>query len=243
MTDNQKNAKRFSSLAAAVIASVRAAAGDYTGVAVQGVKHAKQIIIIAAAALFVLFLPLLMLTLSLLSIVSLSASTGGTSAGEYENVVTTTGLIGFIERHEGFSPSGMRGVDHQNVTIGYGHVDDTGQFSGKTITAKQADALLKSDLPAYEISVNKEFADTKLTQYQHDALVDFAYGLGPYIWPKVPRFVRDVKSGASQTALFDDFIACDFCNGAESKGLYNRRYDDWRLFVYGNYNCKKADGV
>ena len=217
-----------------------------TGVAVHGVKHAKQIVIIAAISFFVLFLPLFMFLFSASSLLVLSASTDSTAtggAGEYENVVTTAGLIGFIERHEGFAPTGMRGIDSQNVTIGYGHVDYTGEYTGKTITAQQADALLKSDLPAYEASVNKEFADTKLTQYQHDALVDFAFGLGQYIWPKVPRLVNDIKSGASKTVLYDDFIACDFCNGAESKGLYNRRYDDWRLFVYGNYNCDKADGV
>jgi lysozyme len=151
------------------------------------------------------------------------------------NVVTSTGLLGFIERHEGFAATGYRGADYQNVTIGYGHVVEPGE-NLTSLTPQQADTLLKNDLAIYEVSVNKEFADTKLTQFQHDALVDFAYGLGPYIWPKASRLVNDIKSGASADVLKSDFTAWNMCNGNSVIGLYNRRYDDWKLFCYGDYN-------
>lgn len=95
-------------------------------------------------------------------------------------LTTSSGLIGFIENHEGFSPTAYRGVDSWNLTIGYGHVivDGDGLSASSVLTQQQAEDLLKKDLTLYEQSVDREFAGRGLSQSRHDALVDLAYGLG-----------------------------------------------------------------
>lgn len=157
------------------------------------------------------------------------------SGGTDSTVYTSNGLIGFIERHEGFSATEYRGADLQNLTIGYGHVDYSGQYYGATLTPKEADDLLRSDLLTYELSVSNEFNGVTLEQYQRDALVDFAYNLGANIWPKASKLVGDVKSGASSDVLKSDFVSWDVCNGNTLKGLYSRRYDEWMLYCCGDY--------
>lgn len=151
-------------------------------------------------------------------------------------VVTSIGLLGYIERHEGFYAKAYRGEDSQNLTIGYGHVIFEGDTLDDTtvLTPQQAEDLLKSDLKKCEQSVNKEFTGVILSQPQHDALVDFAFNLGPYIWYNC-KLAADIKNGASPDVLLNDFIAYDHCNGVELAGLKTRRYDEWKLFCYGDY--------
>jgi lysozyme len=147
----------------------------------------------------------------------------------------TDTLLSFIEAHEGYSPVAYRGADSQNLTIGYGHVIQTGE-GYENLTQKQAADLLQSDLSSSVASVNKEFAGTKLTQNQSDSLVSFAYNLGDNIWSSASKLVGDVKSGASADTLKADFTQFDHCNGQELQGLYNRRVDEWSLFTSGTYN-------
>jgi lysozyme len=65
-------------------------------------------------------------------------------------------------------------------TIGYGHtktVTKTDVARGKTITAAEAERLLKVDLAVYEAGVAK-LVKVPLTDDQYGALVSFAYNLG-----------------------------------------------------------------
>lgn len=149
--------------------------------------------------------------------------------------MTSEGLTGFIERHEGFSSTVYHGTDYWNSTIGYGHLVENGESFVQPMTAAEADKLLRQDLIKYENSVNKEFKGTPLAQWQHDALVDFSYNLGAYIWPKAKKLVKDVKSGASDDTLLIDFTAFDTVKGEFCRGLYKRRCDEWRLYCNGDY--------
>lgn len=153
-------------------------------------------------------------------------------------LTTSSGLIGFIENHEGFSPTAYRGVDSWNLTIGYGHVivDGDGLSSSSVLTQPQAEDLLKKDLTIYEQSVDREFAGYSLTQSRHDALVDLAYGLGAWCWSEVPDLVTDVKSNAPSNQIKTDFLATDHVGDEEVQGLKARRYDEWVLYETGNYN-------
>lgn len=142
----------------------------------------------------------------------------------------TDNVVNFISQHEGYAATAYRGVDYWNRTIGYGHVITEGE-NLTYLTQQQATDLLKSDLTSYAASVDKEFSDTKLTSNQRDSLISFCYGLGTNIWSKVPKLVSDIKSGASDDVLRTDFTNCDHCGGKEVRGLYNRRLDEWKLFV------------
>lgn len=65
-------------------------------------------------------------------------------------------------------------------TIGYGHT--AGVHSGMTITQAQADAYLQQDIAKFEGYVNNPAyvpITTNLNQNQFDALVSFAFNLGP----------------------------------------------------------------
>lgn len=155
-----------------------------------------------------------------------AAGSPASSCGEMR--ISDTGLQ-FVAEHEGYSATAYRGVDTQNLTIGYGHVLQP-EETYSDLTQPQAMGLLKSDLSTYEDAVNREFSGTKLTQNQFDALVSFSYNLGANIWSKAPQFTSDVKNGASADVLKADFERISYCNGHQVQGLVNRRLDEFRLF-------------
>ncbi|MDR3551882.1 MAG: lysozyme, partial [Clostridia bacterium] len=161
-----------------------------------------------------------------------SASVG--TAGEASGMKASDNLVSFIANHEGYSATPYRGIDYQNETIGYGHVIKSGE-NLDNLSQSDALQLLKSDIKPCVDSVNREFAGVKLTQPQFDSLVSFSYALGTNVWKNVPTLTSDIKAGASAETLKQDFAACDHCNGVEVKGLLNRRMDEWKMFVSGEY--------
>lgn len=146
----------------------------------------------------------------------------------------SSGLVKFVESHEGFSSVPYNGQDYWNSTVGYGHVIQPGENIGYL---SQADAqnLLTKDLEPCVESVNKEFSGTGLSQNQFDALVSLSYNLGTNVWDKAPKLTADIKSHASADAIQSDFLALDHVGGSVSQGLYNRRSDEFRMFESGQY--------
>lgn len=179
---------------------------------------------------------------------SATSSSGGVgtsviSAGTTNNGMgVSDSLIKFIESWEGFvaSPDSAdaHGVDYWNTTVGYGHVMGDGDDSGIVfpLTPATAEDLLKRDLSMFYIpSVQKEFGDVQLKQNQFDALVNFAYGWGAYIWSKAPTLVNDIKSGAAPDKIQSDFEAFDHCGGQYCYGLLRRLTALAEMFNSGQY--------
>lgn len=142
-------------------------------------------------------------------------------------------LIGFLEKYEGYSATPYRGVDSQNLTIGFGHVIQPGE-SYTYLTKTEAEQLFANDLSRYIESVQKEFKGTNLDQNQFDALVSLCYNLGPNIWSKI-SLDDDIKNGASLDVIEADFEKLDHVGNKEIPGLLKRRKAEFQVFAYGIY--------
>lgn len=91
---------------------------------------------------------------------------------------TSQNGIDFIKSHEGLRLTQY--LDQAGLpTIGYGHLikPNEGFYLGRTITAEQAEELLRSDLRPAEIAINSGIFEP-LTQWQFDALVSLVFNIG-----------------------------------------------------------------
>ena len=89
--------------------------------------------------------------------------------------ISTNGL-NIIKKYEGCRLEAYR--DPVNIwTIGVGHTKNV--KPGQKITAAQADAYLREDVKWAEDAVNKYMKTYNFNQNQFDALVSFAFNLGP----------------------------------------------------------------
>ncbi len=105
-------------------------------------------------------------------------------------------------------------------TIGYGHT--AGVTAGQKITQAQAELLLKEDcqkFAGYVDALGRNFNDN-----QRDALISFAFNLGPGNLKKVTVNNRPVEQIAAAMPLY--------CNAAGEKldGLVKRRAAEVKLF-------------
>lgn len=88
---------------------------------------------------------------------------------------TSENGILFIKANEGYLNAPR--IDNGKLAWGYGHDQQPGEVAPISISLGVADALLRADLPRYEVHVN-ELAPWA-NQNQYDSLVDFCYNLGP----------------------------------------------------------------
>ena len=89
------------------------------------------------------------------------------------------GIDALLKKFEGCKLSSYR-CPANVCTIGYGHTSAAGNpvvTDGMTITQKQCDDILRSDLVKYETAVHN-MVQQPLNQHQFDVLVDFAYNAG-----------------------------------------------------------------
>lgn len=110
-------------------------------------------------------------------------------------------------------------------TIGYGAT--AGVKPGQTITKERAEELLREDVKRFEGYVDR-LVKVPLTQGQFDALVSFAYNLGPGALEKSTLLDQlnrgDYDSAAAQ---FDRWTKA---GGKELPGLVKRRAAERALF-------------
>lgn len=112
-------------------------------------------------------------------------------------------------------------------TIGYG---STGEHvkPGKTITAAEAEVLLKNDLKRFESGVEKALGDTFAGDNEFAAMVSLAFnvGLGNFNKSSVLRNhkARNKKSAASS------FLLWNKAGGKVLAGLTRRRQAEKRLY-------------
>jgi len=141
--------------------------------------------------------------------------------------------IGFIADYEDFYATPYRGLDFQNQTIGYGHVILPGE-NFESLTVEEAKALLQKDLQRFVHVVNIMIIGLSLKECQFDALVSFSYNCGGAAL-KDSSLLRDIKAGASDETIKDDFLMWSNCNHERALGIYRRRYDEYEMYSNSDY--------
>lgn len=126
-------------------------------------------------------------------------------------------------------------------TIGYGHTNADGGIvvgpSTPPLTSDEAVTLLLHDLNViYTPAVAKylKLYQWKLNQKAFDALVDFAYNLGPGYFAR-GNSVGDDMFAHDGHALADDMLRFNHAGGQVLAGLTRRRQWERQLFLNGSY--------
>ena len=73
-----------------------------------------------------------------------------------------------------------------------------------------------------------------INQCQFDALVSFSYNCGAAAL-KDSSLLRDIKAGADNETIKNDFLKWSNCNGERALGLYRRRYDEYDIYSNADY--------
>lgn len=117
-------------------------------------------------------------------------------------------------------------------TIGYGntrHEDGTPvKLTDAPITQQRAEALLRFSLGSFVDAVNR-YVQVPLAQGQFDALVSFAYNLGPQAL-RTSTLLRRLNAGDYAGAA-DQFDVWVMIGGKKSNGLVIRRAMEKKLFL------------
>ncbi len=133
--------------------------------------------------------------------------------------------INFIADYEKFYAEPYRGLDSQNQTIGYGHLITLGE-NFDTLTEEEGKALLQKDLQCFVQLLNNMVIGLNINQCQFDSLISFSYNCGANSL-KYSSLLKDIKSGADDETIKDDFLKWIYCNKEKALGLYRRRYDEF----------------
>lgn len=132
--------------------------------------------------------------------------------------------IRLIQRFEGCRLVAYKAVKTEEYyTIGYGHYGPD-VYKGMTISQKQADEYLKSDLKKFEGYVNKYVTTFEPNQNQFDALVSFTYncGLG---------CLQQLTGGRGEKEVAEHITAYVYSGGVKLEGLKKRREAEKELFL------------
>lgn len=140
----------------------------------------------------------------------------------------------FIASYESLSRHRVL-VENGNYAIGYGHTILPGEpyDADYVMDEDEAFELLKSDLNIAERSISAKASNMgiRLHQHQFDALVSFAYNLGPNSqWIQV--LIEEIMSGMD---VHEAFAQYNKSGGKFELGLYRRRMDEADIFAYGDY--------
>ena len=167
----------------------------------------------------------------------MTSTRGGAAIGQTATQPSDAGLR-FIGRFEGFrgtlydDPAG-------NCTIGFGHLVHVGPTDGSEppelcagITRQQALELLRVDAHAAAEAVRAQVT-VPLSQPQFDALVSFAYNVGPAAFAG-STLVRLLNAGGYR-AVPVQLARWTMAGGRRLPGLVRRRSAEGRLFARGLY--------
>ena len=134
--------------------------------------------------------------------------------------------IALIKEFEGCSLKAY--WDYKDYSIGYGHL---GANPGQTITQKQAEQLLRTDLPDYERKVQKYDSVYHWKQNEFDALISYCYNIG-----SIKGLVDDGKR--TREEIIEDWPKHDMAGGKHLDSLKKRRLTELKLFK-GQYMTEK----
>lgn len=131
--------------------------------------------------------------------------------------------IDLIKSFEGFRAKAYKAVSTEKYyTIGYGHYGSDVK-ADQTVTEKQGEDLLKTDLAVAVKHVNTFQAKYNFNQNQFDALVSFAYNIGS-ITQLTARGTRTIVQISAK------FPAYNKSGGKTIPGLTKRRAKEKQLF-------------
>ena len=143
--------------------------------------------------------------------------------------ISTTGLA-LVKGEEGW-------VDHVysdvtgHLTIGYGHLVKLGERFPAFITLERGEQILREDLEWAETVVTSSVR-VSLSQFQFDALVDFAFNEGEGSFKRSTLLLKLNNGdyiGASQ-----EFPKWIYSGGVILDALVKRREKERRLFLTAN---------
>lgn len=137
---------------------------------------------------------------------------------------TSKNGLELIKAHEGLRlqaykcPAGV-------WTIGYGHTSTAKQ--GMTITAQQAEELLRTDLTTAERAVSSH--GLGLNQNRFDALVSFVFNVGSGNFAR-STLLRKIRTNPADAAIAAEFFKWNKGGGKVLPGLVKRRQDEAALY-------------
>lgn len=158
---------------------------------------------------------------------------------EFQQVQTISDRgVALVKMFEGFHSSAVLSDVTGLWTVGYGHtgtVDGSPVASGVTVTAEQAETLLRSDLLRAEVAV-REYITRPLKQCEFDALVSYQFSDGR-LRGSVLRRLLNAAAPAEQCAR--EFLKAVYLvhrdpasNGQViSRALQNRRIVERDFFL------------
>lgn len=136
--------------------------------------------------------------------------------------------IDLIKSFEGLQLKAYNATGSEKyLTIGYGH-NGADVKPNQTITAQQAEDLLKKDLQKFVDGVNSLVKST-INQYQFDALVSFAYNCGLGNLQNSTLLTLVNKRDFSGASL--EFAKWNKAGGTVLAGLTRRREAERKLFT------------
>jgi len=167
----------------------------------------------------------------------MTSTRGGAAIGQTATEVSDAGLR-FIGRFEGFR-SRLYDDPAGNCTIGFGHLVHLGPTNGSEpaelcagITRSQALELLRADARAAADAVRTRVG-VPLTQPQFDALVSFAYNVGPGAF--AGSTLLRLLNGGAYAAVPGQLARWSKAQGRTLPGLVRRRAAEGELFARGAY--------
>jgi lysozyme len=143
--------------------------------------------------------------------------------------------IDLIKQWEGLYLTAYHGAADRPglLTIGYGHTDAAGPPMvkvGTTITAQEAENILRNDLSGCEASVER-LVKVDLNDNQFAALVSFVFNVGEANFSK-STLLKKLNAG-DYASVPSELMKWTMANGRRVQGLANRRAAEGGLWVKG----------
>ena len=140
-----------------------------------------------------------------------------------------------IKQWEGLRLEAYRPLEHDVLTIGYGHTSAAGEpivTEGMRITIPQANAILASDLSKFEKCVS-DAVKVELNDNQFGALVSLCYNIGETAFRK-STLLKKLNKG-DYTGAQEQFHVWRKSGPKIVQGLVNRRAAEAALFGRGEF--------
>ena len=187
---------------------------------------------------------LLILFIFYVGVIAFSIETFGLTSSTAIRI--STNGQNFIKEHEGFHDTAYDD-GFGNWTIGWGHT--SGVTEGMTVTKEQAQSLFEQDLIKKEKIVNdyEKQEGIVFTQQQYDALVSLVFNLSTNPLGeddyRLTKAIKKYQSGSSVNIpaekVWECFATWHHANHVDVKGLFYRRLNEARIFIYGEYIRKQ----